>query len=132
MNGNSPGISDSGGSILILQTSGLREPRRTFAPLYIATTAAAMDMEAHVWFMMEGVTQLKKGAAEQVEMVPGSGVTLKNWLERARDAGVSFYACAQAMEAEGLTLDDIVDGCQLRGAASVIDLIMEVDKVMYF
>ncbi|MHB1413222.1 MAG: DsrE family protein [Thermoleophilia bacterium] len=132
MNGKSPGTSDSGGSILILQTSGLREPRRTYAPLYIATTAAAMDMDAHVWFMMEGVTQLKKGAAEQVELVPGSGVTLKDWLDRAREAGVSFYACAQAMEAEELTLDDIVDGCHLRGAASLIDLIMEVDKVMYF
>ena len=132
MDGNGQGMPDGDTSILILQSSGLREPRRTYAPLYIATTAATMDMDVYVWFMMEGVTQLKRGAAEQVELVPGSGVTLKNWLDRARDAGVKFYACAQAMEAEEMTLDDVVEGCQLRGTASVIDLILEVDQVMYF
>ncbi len=121
-----------GKKLLILQTSGLREPRRTYAPLFIANSAAAMDMEVTIWFTMEGVDQLKRGEAEKVELVPGSGVTLKTWLDRAREAGVEFLVCAQAMEAEGLTIDDLIEGCRVAGAAGIIDLSFEVDQVMYF
>lgn len=118
--------------LLILQTSGIREPRRTYAPLYIATAAAAMDMDVSIWFTMEGVSQLRKGAAEQIELVPGSGVTLKTWLDRARDAGVKFLSCAQAMEGDGLTMNDLVEGCEMAGAAGIIDMSFEADQVMYF
>lgn len=125
-------MEDETKSFLILQTSGLREPKRTYAPLYIATTAAIMDMDVTLWFTMEGVSQLKKGEAEKVELVQGSGVTLKTWLDRARDAGVNFMVCAQAMEAEGLSMEDIIDGCELAGAASIVDLSLAADQVMYF
>jgi predicted peroxiredoxin len=118
--------------ILIVQTSGLREPKRTYAPLYIANAAAIMEMDVTVWFTMEGVSQLKKGEAEKVELVPGSGVTLKTWLDRAREAGVKFKVCAQAMEAESLDLEDVVGECELAGAASIIDMALEADEVMYF
>ncbi|MHB1389885.1 MAG: DsrE family protein [Thermoleophilia bacterium] len=118
--------------ILILQTSGVREPKRTYAPLYIATSAAAMDMEVTVWFTMEGVTLLKQGAAESIELVPGSGVTLKTWMDRARQAGVKFLVCAQAMEGETLSLADLVPDCELAGAASIVDLSLEADQVFTF
>lgn len=125
-------MNDETKSFLILQTSGLREPKRTYAPLYIATTAAVMDMDVALWFTMEGVSQLRKGEAEQVELVKGSGVTLKTWLDRAMDAGVRFMVCAQAMEAEGLSLEDIISGCEQVGAASIIELSLAADQVMYF
>ena len=118
--------------ILIFQTSGTREPKRTYAPLYIATTGAAMDMDVTIWFTMEGVSQLKRGEAEKIELVAGSGVTLRTWLDRALHAGVRFLSCAQAMEADGLSLDDLIDGCEMVGAASIIDLAFEADRVMYF
>ena len=119
-------------SILILQTSGLREPKRTYAPLYLATSAAYMDIDVEIWFTMEGVTLLKAGAAEQVELVAGSGITLKTWFDRAREAGVRFTVCAQALEAESFGLEDLVDDCEVAGAASIIDKMFEVDRVMYF
>lgn len=118
--------------ILILQTSGTREPKRTYAPLYIATSAAAMDMVVSIWFTMEGVTLLKKGAAEQIELVKGSGVTLKTWLDRARQAGVKFMVCAQAMEGEELSMEDIIEDCEMIGAAAIVDLSLEADQVFYF
>lgn len=118
--------------ILILQTSGVREPKRSYAPLYIATSAAAMDMEVRVWFTMEGVTLLKQGVAESIELVQGSGVTLKTWLDRARQAGVKFMVCAQAMEGEELSMSDLVPDCELAGAASIVDLSLEADQVFSF
>jgi len=118
--------------LLILQTSGVREPRRTYAPLYIATTAAAMDMDVTIWFTMEGVSLLRQGAAEKIELVEGSGVTLKTWLDRAQKAGVKFLSCAQAMEGESLHKDELIEGCELAGAAGIIDMSFEADQVMYF
>jgi len=118
--------------ILILQTSGVREPKRTYAPLYIATSAAAMDMDVSIWFTMEGVTLLKKGAAEQIELVKGSGVTLKTWLDRAHQAGVKFMVCAQAMEGEELSMEDITEGCEMIGAAAIVDLSLDADQVFFF
>jgi predicted peroxiredoxin len=125
-------VDETSGSFLILQTSGIREPKRTYAPLYIATAAAAMDMDVTIWFTMEGVTQLRRGEAEKIELVAGSGITLRTWLDRARDAGVKFLVCAQAMEAEGLSLDEMIDGCDVAGAAAIVDMSLEVDQVMYF
>ena len=118
--------------ILILQTSGVREPRRTYAPIYMAVAAAAMDMDVTIWFTMEGVTLLKKGVAEGIELVEGSGVTLKTWLDRAREAGVKFYVCAQALEGEQLTMEELNDGCDLAGAAGIIDMSLAADQVFFF
>lgn len=123
---------DNEKSILILQTSGLREPKRTYAPFYIATSAAYMDLNVEIWFTMEGVTLLRKGTAEAIELVPGSGVTLRTWIDRAREAGVRFTVCAQALEAEDFGIDDLIDDCDVAGAASIVDKMFEVDRVMYF
>src|SRR3972149_11441026 len=73
--------------LLIFQTHGVGEPRRTYTPVFFGLTAAAMGMEVAIWFSMDGVTQLRKGAAEQVELEPGTGGTLKTWLDQARGAG---------------------------------------------
>lgn len=118
--------------LLIFQTSGINTPKRTYAPLFFAVTAAAMDIEAIVWFTMEGVTQLVKGAAEKVELVKGSGVTLKTWLDRCIKEGVKLYACHQALEVEGLKKEDLIEGVEMIGAAAAIDLCLEADCVMYF
>lgn len=118
--------------ILIIQSSGLREPKRTYAPLFFSLTAAAMGMDVTVWFTMEGVTQLKKGAAESVELVKGSGVTLKSWLDQAQEAGVNLLACQQAMDVEELTKDDLIDGVTIVGAAGILDRCLDADHTMYF
>jgi len=119
-------------TLLIFQTSGIDTPKRTYAPLFFATTAAAMDIETTMWFTMGGVTQLKKGNAEKVELVEGSGVTLKTWLDRALEAGVRICACHQALEVENWTREDLIDGVEIIGAASVIDMCFEAGHVMYF
>ncbi|KRT72535.1 MAG: hypothetical protein A3I03_12800 [Candidatus Rokubacteria bacterium RIFCSPLOWO2_02_FULL_68_19] len=122
----------AGQRLLIFQTHGVGEPRRTYAPLFFALTAAAMDMQAAIWFSMEGVTQLRKGAAEQVELEPGSGVTLKTWLDQAREAGVELLACAHAMGVEKMTEADLMEGVRIVGVAGALDRCLGADRVMYF
>jgi len=51
--------------MLYVQTSGVDTPERTYAPFILATTAAMMNIEATIYFLIKGVTVVKKGEAEK-------------------------------------------------------------------
>ncbi len=125
-------IDGEGKKILVIQTHGVDTPRRTYSPLFYAMAAAAMEMEVMVWFTMEGTSQLRKGAAEKVQLDPTSNVTLKTMLEQAMDAEVELRVCQQSLDLHGMTEDDLIDGVEILGATSIIDLALEYDHVMYF
>ena len=121
-----------GKKILVIQTHGVETPRRTYSPLFYAMAAAAMEMETLVWFTMDGTSQLKKGAAEKVKLDPSSDVTLKTMLEQAMDADVELRVCQQSLALFDMTVDDLIDGVEILGATSIIDLSLGADHVMYF
>ena len=118
--------------ILVIQTHGVDTPRRTYSPLFYAMAAAAMEMDAMVWFTMDGTNQLQKGAAEKVKLDPTSDVTLKTMLEQAQDAGVKLRVCQQSLALWSMTREDLIDGVEILGATSIIDLALRADHVMYF
>ena len=121
-----------GKKILVIQTHGVDTPTRTYSPLYYAVAAAAMEMEVMVWFTMNGTNQLKKGEAEKVSLVPESGVTLKSMLEMAMDNDVQLRVCQQSLTLWDMTPDDLIEGVEILGATSIIDLALDYDHVMYF
>lgn len=121
-----------GKKVLVIQTHGVETPRRTYSPLFYAMAAASMDMEVLVWFTMDGTSQLKKGAAEKVKLDPKSDVTLKTMLERTKEEGVKLYVCQQSMTLFDMTEGDLLDGVEIMGAATIIDLTLGADVVMYF
>jgi len=118
--------------ILVIQTHGVETPRRTYSPLFYAMAAAAMEMEVMVWFTMDGTSQLKKGAAEEVQLDPTSDVTLKTMLEQTLESEVVLRVCQQSMALHDMTKDDLIDGVEVLGATSIIDLALRADHVMYF
>jgi uncharacterized protein len=121
-----------GKKVLVIQTHGIDTPRRTYSPLFYAMAAASMDMDVTVWFTMEGTSQLKRGAAETVKLEPKSDVTLRTMLERCREEGVKLSVCQQSMTLHQMTEDDLIDGIEIMGAATIIDLTLEADVTMYF
>ncbi len=121
-----------GKKILVIQTHGVDTPRRTYSPLFYAMAAAAMEMDVMVWFTMDGTNQLKKGAAEKVQLDPTSDVTLKTMLEQTLEAEVKLRICQQSMALWDMTTEDLIDGVEILGATSVIDLALQADHVMYF
>lgn len=125
-------IDPEGKSILVIQTHGIETPRRTYSPLFYAMAAAAMEMDALVWFTMDGTNQLKKGEAEKVQLDTTSDVTLKTMLEQAQDAEVKLRVCQQSLALWDMTPDDLIDGVEILGATSIISLALEADHVMYF
>jgi uncharacterized protein len=121
-----------GKRILVIQTHGVDTPKRTYSPLYYAVAAAAMEIETTVWFTMNGTNQLRKGVAEMIKLEPSSNVTLKSMLQMALDSEVKLAVCQQSLNLWNMTPDDLIEGVEIMGATSIIDLALNYDHVMYF
>ena len=121
-----------GKRILVIQTHGVDTPKRTYSPLYYAVASAAMEIETTVWFTMNGTNQLRKGVAEMIKLEPSSNLTLKSMLEMALDSEVRLAVCQQSLNLWNMTPDDLIDGVEILGATSIIDLALDYDHVMYF
>ena len=121
-----------GKKILVIQTHGVETPRRTYSPIFYAMAAAAMEMEVMVWFTMDGTNQLRKGEAEKVQLDKSSNVTLKTMMEMALDSEVELRVCQQSLALWDMKPEDLIDGVEILGATSIIDLSLSYDHVMYF
>lgn len=121
-----------GKKILVIQTHGVETPTRTYSPLFYAMAAAAMEMEVMVWFTMNGTNQLKKGEAEKVQLDKTSNVTLKTMLQMAMDSDVKLRVCQQSLELWSMKPNDLIEGVEILGATSIIDLALTYDHTMYF
>jgi predicted peroxiredoxin len=116
--------------ILYVQTSGTDAPERTYAPFILATTAAMMNIDATVYFVIKGVTIVKKGEAEKVKM--GSFPSLKEVMDQAVKAGVKLVVCEQSCGLLGIPKGDFSPEAKIVGAATLNDLVLSADGVLCF
>jgi predicted peroxiredoxin len=116
--------------ILYIQTSGIETPERLYAPFILGSTAAAMNIEASIYFMIKGITVVKRGEAEKVKI--GNFPGLKDVIAQAAAAGVKFYVCEQSTQLLGIPRGDFIEGAKIAGAATLNDLALEADAVMTF
>jgi len=116
--------------ILYIQTSGIDQPERTYAPFILATTAAMMDIEATVYFVIKGITLVKKGEAEKIKL--GSFPSLKEVMNQAVKAGVKLVVCEQSCNLLGIPRGDFTPEAKIVGAATLNDLALEADAVLSF
>ncbi len=116
--------------ILYVQTSGMETPERLYAPFILGTTARAMDVEASIFFMIKGITVVKKGEAEKVKI--GSFPSLKEVLDQALKAGVKMYICEQSTQLLGISRGDFIPEAKIAGAATLNDLALDADSVLTF
>ena len=116
--------------ILYVQTSGVDNPERAYAPFILATTAAMMNIDATVYFVIKGVTLVKKGEAEKIRM--GSFPTLKEVMDQALKAGVKLAVCEQSCGLLGVPRGDFTKDAKIVGAATLNDLALGADAVLCF
>src|SRR5512137_1798580 len=114
--------------ILYIQTSGLDTPERLYAPFILGMTARAMDVEASIFFIIKGITALKKGEAEKIKI--GSFPSLKEVMDQALAAGVEMYICEQSTQLLGLDRGDFIYQAKVAGAATLNDLALDADSVI--
>ena len=116
--------------ILYIQTSGIDTPERLYAPFILATTAIAMGIEATIYFVIKGITVVKKGEAEKVKL--GSFPSLKEVIDQAVKAGVKLEVCEQSCMLLGLGRGEFTEPAKIVGAATLNDLALEADTVLCF
>jgi uncharacterized protein len=116
--------------ILYVQTSGTDNPERAYAPFILATTAAMMNVDATVYFVIKGVTLVKKGEAEKIKM--GSFPSLKEVMDQAVKAGVKLSVCEQSCGLLGIPKGEFTKDAQVVGAATLNDLALTADAILCF
>jgi predicted peroxiredoxin len=116
--------------ILYVQTSGVDTPERTYAPFILATTAAMMGIDATVYFVIKGVSVVKKGEAEKIKI--GTFPSLKEVMNQAVKAGVKLVVCEQSCQLLRIPRGDFTSEAKIVGAATLNDLALEADAVLCF
>jgi hypothetical protein len=116
--------------IIYVQTSGVDTPERLYAPFILAMTAKAMGDEAVIYFVIKGVTVVKKGNVEKVKIK--NFPSLKEIMDQAMQNGVEMMACDRSSELLGIDKGDIVDGVKVVGAATLNQLVLEADAALFF
>ena len=114
--------------ILYVQTSGTDTPERLYAPFILGATAVAMDIEATIYFIIKGVTVVKKGEAEKIKL--GNFPSLKEVMEQAVKNGVKLRVCEQSCQLLGIERGDFIEEAKIVGAATLNDLLLDADAVL--
>jgi hypothetical protein len=114
--------------ILYVQTSNA--PERQYSPLVLAQSARAMGLDAAVYYLGMGLTVLKPGAAEEMQL--GSFPSVAEMLQKAMEMGVTVYVCEASKQMLGWESVELIDGVKIVGAATLNDLVLDAGATMYF
>lgn len=115
-------------SILYVQTSD--DPERQYSPLVLAQTAKAMDVEAKVYYLGQGLRILKPGAAEKIQV--GNFPSVADMLKEIMNQGIPVLVCEASRQMLGWEKVELVEGCKIVGAATLNDLVLDADGTMWF
>lgn len=117
-----------GDSILYIQTSD--DPERQYSPLVMAQTAKAMDIEAKVYYLGQGLRTLAPGAAEKIKL--GSFPSVSEMIQQTLDMGIEILVCEASKQMLGWEKIDLIPGVKIVGAATLNDLALEAKTTMWF
>jgi peroxiredoxin family protein len=121
---------------------------RLYPVFILASAAAAMDMETHIYFTFWGLTMLRKGAMEKAglpAMYKHLEEQLKKklgemkyptpyeMLKRLKATGMlKIYACSPTMEMFGVKKEDLIPEVdEIAGAAAFLDLASTADVTLF-
>ena len=118
-------------------------------PVFIlASTAPAMDVEAHLFFTFWGLNALKKGGLENAKLPGWMGIdtdmikkrmenikapTLQKLLQMCVKSGhVKIYACSTTMELMNIKKEELIPEVnKILGAASFLDIALDADFSLF-
>jgi hypothetical protein len=89
-----------------------------------------MGMDATIYFLIKGVTVVKKGEAEKIKL--GGFPSLKEVMDQAVKAGVKLMVCEQSCMLLGILRGEFTSEAKIVGAATLNDLVLNADAVICF
>lgn len=115
-------------SILYVQTSD--DPERQYSPLVLAQTAKAMNIDATVYYLGQGLRILTPGAAENIKA--GSFPPLSEVIKKTLEMGIKIYVCEASKQMLGMEEVGLIPGLKIVGAGTLNDLALEAGTTMWF
>jgi predicted peroxiredoxin len=115
-------------SILYVQTND--HPERQYSPLILAQTALAMNIDAKIVYLGQGLRVLQPDTAKKIHL--GNYPPLIDLIQETMKMGVQFYVCEASRQFVGMENVEIIPGLKVIGAATLNDLVLESTKSMWF
>jgi hypothetical protein len=110
---------------------GSDDPERVYPPFMLGSGAQAMDMELTLFFTLSGLNIIRKGGAEKI-VLEGAPKPVPEFIEIVKEAGARLIACSAAFPIAHVEESDLIDGVELGGVATFVDLAEEADIVLTF
>ncbi|MFX1482302.1 MAG: DsrE family protein [Promethearchaeota archaeon] len=115
-------------SILFVQTSD--DPERQYSPFVLAQSAKAMDIDAKIYFLGQGLRILRAGAAEKIKI--GSFPSLREMINKTVEMGIPILVCEASKQMLGWDKVELDPAFKIVGAATLNDLVLEADATQWF
>jgi len=112
-------------AILYVQTSN--DPTRQYS---LAQAAKAMDLNPTVYYLGMGLTVLRPGEAEKMQL--GSFPTVREMLDKTLTMGIPILVCEASKQMLGWEKVDLIEGVKIVGAATLNDLALDAGATMWF
>jgi predicted peroxiredoxin len=113
--------------ILYVQTSD--HPERQYSPLVLAQTAKAMNVKPVIYYLGQGLRILLPGAADKIKL--GSFPSVGEMLKQTLSMGIEVLVCEASKQMLGWDKIQLIPGVKIVGAATLNDLVLEADGVVY-
>ena len=115
-------------SILYVQTSDV--PERQYSPLVLAQTAKAMDIDAKVYYLGQGLKMLRPGEADKIKL--GKFPSVKEMIDKTLNMGIEIFVCEASKQVLGWEKVELIPGVKIVGAATLNDLALDASVTMWF
>ncbi len=89
-----------------------------------------MGLEAAVYYLGMGLTVLRPGEAEKMQL--GSFPSVAEMLRKTMDMGITVYVCEASKQMLGWDTVELIDGVKIVGAATLNDLALDAGSTMWF
>ncbi len=105
------------GIAILLWAADPDAPARLATPFFHAAAAAAMEIPVEVYFSARSVHLLAPGVASALRASPHHAKTVLDAMREAVAHGARFYACSDALDAQGIDGATLIAECHGRGGA---------------
>lgn len=105
------------GVALLLWAADPAEPARLATPFAHAAAAAALELQVEVYFSARAVLLLQAGVAQGLRASDRFDKSIADWMQDALDHGARFFACTDALAAQGLTDAELIPAGRRHGGA---------------
>lgn len=108
---------NAAGVAILLWAADPGDPARLATPFFHAAAAAALELPVELYFTARSVHLLVPGVAAGLRASALVDRTIADAMQAALDHGARFFACSDALQAQGLAGQPLIAGCSGHGGA---------------